>query len=108
MNINVDTIKKYKQNCLELIEKGCFGEALNIASKYPIGLVISKTRLLNQYCIPNEQLDDLCMVEKKNPHYGIASSMKLYLEDEVRLKFSLKSKRNNKQLKNKLHGKCKY
>lgn len=87
MNINLDTIKKHKQNCLELIKKGCFEEALNIASKYPLGLVICKTRLLNQYCIPNEELDDLCMVEKKNPHYGIASPMKLYLEDAVRLRF---------------------
>ncbi len=65
MNINLDTIKKHKQNCLELIKKRCFEEALNIASKYPLGLVICKTRLLNQYCIPNEELDDLCMVEKK-------------------------------------------
>lgn len=65
MNINLDTIKKHKQNCLELIEKGCFEEALNIASKYPLGLVICKTRLLNQYCIPYEELDDLYMVEKK-------------------------------------------
>lgn len=65
MNINLVTIKKHKQNCLELIEKGCFEEALNIASKYPLGLVICKTRLLNKYCILNEELDDLCMVEKK-------------------------------------------
>ena len=101
MNINLDTIKKYKQNCLELIEKGCFEEALNIASKYPLGLVKRKTRLLNQYCIPNEELDDLCLVKKKNPHYGIASPMKLYLEDNVRLRFSTKVKRIDKQLKNK-------
>lgn len=93
MNINDDTIKKYKQNCLELIEKGSFEEALNLASKYPLGLVICKTRLLNQYCIPNKQLDGLCMVVKKNPHYSIASPMQLYLEDEVKSKFSLKTKK---------------
>ena len=49
MNIKVDTIKKYKQNCLELIKKGSFEEALNIASKYPLGLIICKKRLLNEY-----------------------------------------------------------
>ncbi len=101
MNINNDTIKKYKQNCMELIEKGCFDQALNIASKYPLGLIICKTRLLNEYCIPKDQLEVLCKVEIENPHYGIASPMKLYLEDEVRLRFSLKVKRIDKQLKNK-------
>jgi hypothetical protein len=96
MNIKVDAIKKYKQNCLELIKKGSFEEALNIASKYPLGLIICKKRLLNEYCMPKDKLEVLCMVEKKNPHYSTASPMKLYLEDEVRLKFQLKIKQKNK------------
>ncbi len=47
---------------------------------------------MNEYKIEENQLINLHVIEKKNPHYSTASPMKLYLEDEVRLKFQLKNK----------------
>ena len=69
-----------------------------MATKYPFsgenkgGFIICKTRLMNEYKIEENQLINLHVIEKKNPHYSTASPMKLYLEDEVRLKFQLKNK----------------
>lgn len=98
MNIKISTIEKFRNQVDNLIETGNFKSALDIASRYPLGIgssksyVICKSRLINEYKISEIDLNKLNVVEKKNPHYSKASAMKLYLEEEVRLKFPLKEK----------------
>jgi len=97
MRIKKETIEKYRKQVDQLIEQNRFKEALEISSKYPLGYnyhkgyVICKTRLMDQFHIQEKELDTLNFIEKKNPHYS-SQSMYLYLEDEVRMKFNIKSR----------------
>ena len=98
MNIKQTTIEKYRVQVIKLITEHEYKKVLELATKYPFsgenkgGFIICKTRLMNEYKIEENQLINLHVIEKKNPHYSTASPMKLYLEDEVRLKFQLKNK----------------
>ena len=102
MNIKQTTIEKNREMVIKLISENEYKKALELATKYPFGgkngggFIICKTRLMSEYNIKENQLIDLNVIEKKNPHYSKASAMKLYLEEEVRLKFSLKEKSKNK------------
>jgi hypothetical protein len=98
MNVKQTTIEKYRVQVIKLISEYEYKKALELASKFPFsrgnrgGFIICKTRLMEEYNIEENQLINLNVIEKKNPHYSTASPMKLYLEDEVRLKFSIKVK----------------
>jgi len=99
MNIKAATIEKYRNQVDVLIQNGNFKSALDIASRYPLGVgstksyVICKTRLLNEYNVSEGDLNALNVIEKKNPHYSSAANMKLYLEAEVQSLFKLRKKK---------------
>jgi ribosomal protein S13 len=89
MNIKHSTIEKLRNQVDNLIETGNFKSALDIASRYPLGIgssksyVICKSRLINEYKVSEIDLNKLNVIERKNPHYSSAANMKLYLEAEV-------------------------
>lgn len=97
MNIKKETIEKFRIQVDSLVMEKKFQEALEIASKYPLGVgheksyVICKSRLLDTYEIGSADLDSISCVIKPNPHYKNAN-MYLFLEDEVKLKFKVKSR----------------
>ena len=98
MNIKENTLSKHRKLVDELIEQRKYKDALEISSKYPIGLknsktyVITKMRLLSKYVIKPKDLETLSSISKPNPHYKSSNPMILFLEDEVSHKFKVNPK----------------
>ena len=93
MRMKKVTIEKYIEEVEQHLSNNDYKSALAIAGRYPLKMnyIITQTRALDEYDVKREQLMKVSHIEKTNPRYFNAPTMKIYLVRELETLFKRKA-----------------